>query len=131
MDYEFIRDIMGQCAAKFSMEQEAFGAWLTEDLGDKQADIQRLLDAITQLRQKRRWDFEYQGCEFIVQADRHRVSVSANGLSEATDYEHDDFDEGYQNDSSELQAECGLEDFESILSAWQVFTLQGQDARDV
>ncbi len=124
MDYEFIRDIIGQCAAKFSMEQEAFGAWLTEDLRDKQADINRIIEATTQLRDKQRWDFEYQGCEFILQADRDRVSVSANGLSEATDYEHDDFDEGYQSDSSELQAECGLEDFAAIMIAWQAFTLE-------
>lgn len=123
MDYEFIRDIIGQCAAKFSMEQEAFGAWLTEDLRDKQTDIAAVLLAVDQLRNRQRWDYEYQGCEFILQADRDSVSIAANGLSEGADYEHDEFDDGYQSDSSELQAECGLEDFETMLKSWQVFTL--------
>jgi len=122
MDYEFIRDIMGQCAARFSMEQEAFGAWLTEDLRNKQADITAILSALAQLRHSQRWDYEHQGCEFILQADRDSVSVSANGLNETEGEQHDEFDQGYQHDSCELHAECGLEDFESMLRAWQSFT---------
>ena len=116
MDFTVGRDELGRCFAEFSMGQEAFGRWLAEELGEDRVQLQRILDAVGQLRERRMGEFALDGRMFRLELDRDEARVRAHCLEdEALDVDGEDLD--FYDD--ELKAGCGLDDFVDVLFAWQ------------
>ncbi|NVK41925.1 MAG: YacL family protein [Oceanospirillaceae bacterium] len=116
MDFTVGRDGFGRCFAELSMGQEAFGRWLADELGEDAGQLQRILDAIGQLRDRRIGEFALDGRTFRLELDRDEARVRAHCLeNETLDVDGEDLD--FYDD--ELEAGCGLDDFVDVLFAWQ------------
>lgn len=116
MDYTVGRDELGRYFAEFSMGQEAIGRWLSEELGHDLERLDRLLEAVDQLRRRERRDYRLDGREFSLELDRDEARVRAYSL-ERDDEPLDLEDLDYYDE--ELEGGCGLEDFQDVLAAWR------------
>lgn len=115
MEYEFSQDVLGAPVARFSMDHEAFGFWLEDELVDQAARLAQLLAEVGCLQQGKGWAFELQGREYRLLLDRDEATVSANVL-----FQDDDWDDEEMALSDEGQrAGCGLDDFGAMLADWQ------------
>ncbi|MEN9464826.1 MAG: hypothetical protein RL217_1007 [Pseudomonadota bacterium] len=121
MDYQFYYNERQLPCARLSMEHEAFGLWLSEELSSDAQQCQALLDAITALIKGLRQEFQWQGHEFLLRLTREDAEVTA--LSLLQDYSLDELDseEGLELYDAESRAICGLEDFQELLIEWQAF----------
>ncbi len=84
MDYQFFQDITGAISAKFSMDHEAIGYWLNEEVKNNLS----LLDAIEDNYKKvkgseKQW--ELIGHEYTLLLDDEEVMIRANQLFFETD----------------------------------------------
>ncbi len=116
MEYEFSQDMLGAPVARFSMDHEAFGFWLEDELVGQAARLAQLLEEAARLKSSQGWSFELQGREYRLVLDRDEATVAANALSQ----DEDDWDDEEMTLSDEGQrAGCGLDDFEAMLGDWQ------------
>lgn len=116
MEYTFGRDDIGRYFAEFSMGHEAFGRWLSEELGHDRPKLDALLLTIDALQHKHRHEFELAGAEYTLWLTREEARVRAHILDASFDDE-DLAELNYYDD--ELQAGCGLDDFKAVLEAWR------------
>lgn len=116
MEYTFGRDDIGRYFAEFSMGHEAFGRWLSEELGQERQRLEQLLDAIEQLRNRQIREYRLDGSEFSLELDREEVRVRAHSLDDNAD--STDLEDLHFYDD-ELEAGCGLDDFRDVLVAWR------------
>ena len=116
MEYQFRRDLAGKPEAHFSMNHEAMGIWVTEELGTNQHLLQKILDTIHRLSNKELWEYEYEGQDFHLVMTRSQAEIKA-ALLETDMYseEMEDMDY-YDNESS---SHCGLNDFKTMLLSWK------------
>lgn len=121
MDYQFYYNERQLPCARLSMEHEALGLWLCEELSNDVQQCQALLDAITRLIKGQLHEFQWQGHEFLLRLTRDDAEVTA--LSLLQDYSLDELDaeEGLELYDAESRASCGLEDFQELLIEWQAF----------
>ena len=118
MDHEFVRDIDGRCRARMSMGHEAFGFWLTDELGSDVARCDEILKAIVKLLHGGD-EYKSSGKTFCLYLEEEAATVSALELQFETPIEDNEQGLSYYDD--ELFAACGLEDFELLLRGWRVF----------
>ena len=118
MEYQFRRDIAGQPEALFSMNHEAMGIWLTNELGTNSHRLKTLMTAIDRLLNKELWEYEHEGHDYQLVLTRNQAEVKAALLdSEMYSDEMEDMDY-YDSESS---CHCGLNDFKAMILSWQEF----------
>lgn len=120
MDYRFFYNERQIPTARLSMDHEAFGLWLSDELGSDKEQLQHILQAIGQLENGERREFEWQGRDFLLYLTRDDAEVTA--LTLLQEYSREEL-EGEDLDfyDSESRASCGLEDFKDLLMEWQEF----------
>ncbi|MFQ6372751.1 YacL family protein [Shewanella sp. YIC-542] len=118
MEYEFrCNPITGLPSASFSMEHEAIGRWLSEELADNQTLCDQVKSAIDTLQQGRIQEWRWVGHDLTLEMDREQVRFYANALGFADGAEVANA-EGLSLYDAESAADCGLEDFQAVLSSW-------------
>ncbi|CAM3719749.1 YacL family protein [Parendozoicomonas haliclonae] len=123
MEYEFRRDFAGDLQTNFSMNHEAIGAWLLEEVGRRSSVMSDIFRAIEQIRAGERREYRLNGDEYNLRLDSQEAEVcdaridfeadelmSEEALADAFDF----YDE-------ESRASCGLDDFEEMLREWERF----------
>lgn len=124
MDYHFQRNFSGQPEALFSMDHEAMGIWLTDELGNSRQQLEHLLQVIDSLEKGLRWEYFDDGNEYRLHLTRDRAEVRAalldtemesSAYGECEEMEELDY---YDNESV---SHCGLDDFKALLLGWQDF----------
>jgi uncharacterized protein YacL (UPF0231 family) len=118
MDYELTRDIYGRPQARLSMGHEAFGLWLSEEVGSDQRLISALMEKVEQLQHHSCLEHKQAGHEFILTMTLDGVEVRAALL----DVYADEAADGLSHYDQESESHCGLDDFIQLLEAWQEFT---------
>ena len=130
MDFVFRKNIDGQPTAKFSMEHEAIGRWLTEEISNNKSKIMKILTLIEQFEQGSIAFKEIIGTEF--QLSISHIGVEIKALNLEADYmdnfnnnefsgNDDDRSEDAELYDKESYAECGLLDFKIALLSWQKY----------
>ncbi|NOQ80117.1 MAG: hypothetical protein GQ546_12045 [Gammaproteobacteria bacterium] len=130
MDFKFRKNIDGQPTAKFSMEHEAIGRWLTEEISNNKSKIVQILTLIEQFEQGSIAFKEIIGTEF--QLSISHIGVEIKALNLEADYmdnfnnnefsgNDDDRSEDAELYDKESYAECGLHDFKIALLSWQEY----------
>lgn len=120
MDYQFFYNERQLPCARLSMEHEAFGLWLSDELGNDSTKCQEILTAIHAISQKTQPDYQWQGREFLLRLDREDAEVIL--LSLLQEYSAEELqDEGLELYEAESRAQCGLDDFRDLLIEWQAF----------
>jgi len=117
MEYDFYSDEYGQPCANFSMDHEAFGLWLVNEISRDLSLIEKILADISTLKSRQRWDASYTGTEFSLYLSQDEATVTANSL----DLEPENLAEDLELYDAESFAGCGLEDFSEMLNAWLEF----------
>jgi uncharacterized protein YacL (UPF0231 family) len=123
MEYEFLHDaITGEAKARFSLEHEVVGPWMEVELGNNSEKLTQLLTAIDEVDKGFQSEIVIQGHEYSVAIHQHDVAIQTNAslngdepLAEMLTTEHINVD---QNEC----AECGLDDFRTMLLSWAKFT---------
>lgn len=116
MDYEFRLDVTGQIFAQFSMDHEAIGHWLNEEVNGNLALLDDVEQAIEQVKgSERQW--QKVGHEYTLWLDGEEVIIRANQL----DLEGDEMEDGMFYYDDESLSFCGVEDFVAVLSAYRRF----------
>ncbi|MEQ5112772.1 YacL family protein [Providencia vermicola] len=121
MDYQFFQDITGAISAKFSMDHEAIGYWLNEEVKN---DLS-LLDTIEENYEKIKGSenqWELIGHEYTLLLDDEEVMIKANQLS----FETEGLEEGLSYYDNESVAFCGIDDFLLMLKDYRVFVIENR-----
>lgn len=134
MEYSFKRDDIDQPIAQLNMEAEAFGHWLSIEMGERNIyQVTEVIGAVAQLLEGSRWQYQLQGREFSLELTRDQALVKANALAQNEDRfdfcdelddelegsdELDDEGESLGEASAGLIANSGLEDFGQLMNAW-------------
>lgn len=118
MDYHFSINEYQQPQAWFSMGNEAIAQWFNEEMGNDIKSTQKILDIISQLKNKTLQEKNVQGKEFELKLDQYEVEVIAMHLHFDDPQELPEDTEFYDEES---MSGCGLEDFEQALKDWLAF----------
>ncbi|MCL2913631.1 YacL family protein [Shewanella corallii] len=119
MDYEFRRNSLdGSVLALFSMDHEALGRWLSEELGKDEAKLSAVLQAIAQLQAGELEHYQLVGRDLTLEMDKEQAVVAANVLGIEEDHDLQEFMNLYDAESI---ANCGLEDLQQVLESWREF----------
>ncbi len=118
MDFEFITDVTGQPLAKCETEAEAFGDWLSHDIGANKSAIASLLETVESALSQSQVDFEFSGkiYHLIMSNDEVELFLNNNQIS------HSEF---ANEQSDEAVAGCGLVEFKHLLENWLDFVVTG------
>ncbi len=120
MDYRFYFNERHLPCAELSMDHEAFGLWLTDDLSDHSEQLDELLDAIEKLEEGRITEYQWKGHNFVLYLTRDDADVTAQELlQEHSREELDDEDMDFYD--AESRASCGLDDLRDLLIEWRDF----------
>ncbi|APE04659.1 hypothetical protein CW735_04090 [Alteromonas sp. MB-3u-76] len=114
MDFQFRTDMLGEPSAKCDIECEAFGDWLSNDLGTDRESINTVLDAIENLLCRNIPEYQFIGKEYTLTIEDDEVILTLNH----NETSHKEFAEDYDE---EMQAGCGLADFKHLLQEWKAF----------
>ncbi|GGF57439.1 YacL family protein [Alteromonas lipolytica] len=114
MDFEFVTDVTGQPLAKCDIESEAFGDWLSHDLGTNTKAISDLLLTVDGLLAKRAADAEITGKIYHLVIADDEVDLFLNN----TELSGQEFEEEF---SDGPVAGCGLVEFKHLLQSWLEF----------
>ncbi|ASP40463.1 hypothetical protein CHH28_18060 [Bacterioplanes sanyensis] len=123
MDFHFFYNERQLPCAKLSMDHEAFGFWLSDDLGDNHEVLTQLLEKTDALLTGELQEFEWRGHDFMLRLSRDDADVIAHellqqhSLDELNEEDMDFYD-------AESRASCGLEDFKDLLIEWRDFLEQ-------
>ncbi|MFK0574023.1 YacL family protein [Endozoicomonas sp.] len=124
MDYHFQRNFSGQPEAQFSMDHEAMGIWLTDELGSNRQQLEHLLQVVDSLEKGQRWEYFDDGNEYRLHLTRDRAEVRAalldTEMKPSAYEEHDEMEELDYYDNESI-SHCGLDDFKTLLLSWQNF----------
>ncbi|GAA5216080.1 YacL family protein [Corallincola platygyrae] len=121
MDFQFVRDpITHQPIARLSMEQEALGQWLTEELAEDQVLLVELLRHAESVRQHKMVHWQHIGAESTLIMQEGGVELVPNHDGEIALTESES--ELSVTDWNSLTA-CGIEDFIHLLKAWQEYVI--------
>ncbi len=119
MDYQFFQDITGKVSAKFSMDHEAVGYWLNEEVKGDLGLLENIESNYESLKgSEKQW--ELIGHEYTLVLDDEEVMIRANQLT----FETDGLEEGMSYYDNESIAFCGIDDFLSMISEYRIFVLE-------
>lgn len=118
MEYQFRRDLIGQPEARFSMDYEVMGIWLTEEIGINPRRLHTVFNAIDRLKAGERWEYEQEGQDYHLTLSRQEAVIKAALMDSEMDCDEME-DMGYYDNESHCQ--CGLDDFKAMLISWQEF----------
>lgn len=141
MEYQFNFDALNRPVARCSMDHEAFGDWLTHDLGAHPQQIADILSQLDRLLNKQTNQWQKRWADYRLKLTQEDAIISATstyaeqgGQGDYGDSLFDDHeallggDESMGFDSEELSLDdqqghaiCGLEDFQTLILAWQEF----------
>lgn len=121
MEFEFKTDYLNDTfRAEFSMGHEAVGHWLVAELGSTVADIEQLLGQLKLIKQQENVDTLLEGRDFSLTLTPQDVTVKANSLHLDAELPAGEDLAHYDDESF---AECGIEDFETMLHSWLEFII--------
>lgn len=123
MDYEFLRTEQNEALAIFSSGHEAIGHFLSAELGSDQDKCNAILGIISKLENKTLFNHHYEGRFFQLNLTDEGIEVRGTSLAFNDDEE---LQEGMNFYDQEQQAECGLQDFKSLLKDW-IYYLSGSN----
>lgn len=119
MEYEFRRNSLdGSVQAIFSMDHEVIGRWLSDELSQDIQLVADLLEKIKLIHKSELNQYKMVGADFTLEMTLEQVWVYANVLGYEEEYE---LEEDLSLYDAESNAFCGLDDFEHVLSSWQIF----------
>lgn len=122
MDYRFFYNERQLPCARLSMDHEAFGLWLTDELASNLERLDEISKAIKDILSNARQEYEWIGRDFVLRLNRDDAEVIA--LSLLQEYTEDELnDEDLELYDAESRAMCGLEDFQELLLEWRDFLL--------
>ncbi|WP_430461872.1 YacL family protein [Thalassolituus sp. LLYu03] len=120
MDYRFFYNERQLPCARLSMDHEAFGHWLSDELASDGERLSELLAVIKDIESGTRREFEWKGHDYLLLLNRDDAEVVAlellqeHSLEELQEEDMDFYD-------AESRAVCGLEDFRDLLIEWRDF----------
>tara|TARA_B110000881_G_scaffold204298_1_gene205781 strand:- start:386 stop:769 length:384 start_codon:yes stop_codon:yes gene_type:complete len=114
VDYDFFRDEYEAPCVQCSMEYEAMGVFLTEELA-KVDLIEALLVDVDLIESQKLNNKEFQGKEFLLKLNRDDAIVRSNILDSMSD---DEIPEELNYYDSQSESMCGLDDFKALLEDW-------------
>ncbi|BCE01488.1 YacL family protein [Marinicellulosiphila megalodicopiae] len=117
MDYDFFKDEYEQPCVQCSMEYEAMGVYLTEEVNTAEK-VNVLLEDIQSIQAKKIASKTYDGKEFKLFLDLDDASVKSNLLESMPD---DEIPEELEYYDSQSESICGLDDFLQLLEDWLAF----------
>lgn len=122
MDFEF-SIAKDRPVAVVQEEQRIIGDWLTYEIGNDKYRVKVLLDICDLLKSKGISEYNWQGRNYCLQVEQLDVLITGSVLldNSGDTAEMEDF---LSFDDSEHKAECGLEDFQELLSEWFIFIQQ-------
>jgi len=119
MEFKFKTDTLNDSyRVEFSMEHEAFGRWLLNELGTEPKDINALLTIVNSLKGNNEVEKIIEGRDFSLTLTNDDVLVMANSLHLNSDLPEGEDLSHYDDEST---SGCGLEDFEIMLESWLEF----------
>ncbi|MDC9596677.1 YacL family protein [Xenorhabdus anantnagensis] len=123
MEYEFMQDITGQVTTSFSMDHEAIGHWLNEEVKDDLSILDKITVALQEIKgSERQWQLS--GHEYTLLMSEDEIMVRANQLQFDTEV----IEEGMSYYDNESLAFCGTDDFIDMLADYREFILQKKRA---
>jgi len=114
VDYDFFKDEYDAPCVQCSMEYEAMGIFLTEELASVDL-IEALLADVESIESKKLHDKTHQGKEFLLKLNRDDAIVRSNILDSMSD---DEIPEELNYYDSQSESMCGLDDFKALLEEW-------------
>ncbi|MFS1703339.1 UPF0231 family protein [Aestuariibacter sp. GS-14] len=114
MDFDFVTDVTGQPLAKCDIETEAFGDWLSHDIGTSKPAISALIAKLEQVLNRTLSHYEYTGKIYHLVIEDDEVDVFLNNSELAHSEFEDDAIDG-------PVAGCGLVEFKHLLESWLTF----------
>lgn len=115
MEYDFHKNIYGECEARLSMGHEAFGAWINDALTSA-VRCQQILSILTESTLKSQSIASPCG-HYTLTLQEGEAGIECHSLSNEGGIEDAELD--YYDD--ELKAQCGLEDLVEVIAAWEKF----------
>ncbi|PNH81680.1 YacL family protein [Vibrio diazotrophicus] len=119
MEFEFTKNtLMGEYYVSCNMEHQIVARWLQEEIGKDRTKIEQIFSLLDQVHQSPAKEWKLAGKEISLSVLGSEVTVQENALG----YSHDiEFESEFELYDSESTAECGLEDFESMMRQWGEF----------
>lgn len=119
MEFEFTKNtLLGEYYVTCSMEHQIVARWLQEEIAQDRTKIEHVLGLLEKAHQCPAQEWSYPGREISLMICGDEVTVQDNALN----YGHDiELESEFELYDSESVAQCGLEDFESLLMQWQDF----------
>ncbi|PHM49740.1 YacL family protein [Xenorhabdus miraniensis] len=119
MEYEFMQDITGQVTTSFSMDHEAVGHWLNEEVKGDLSILDKITVALKGIKgSERQWQLA--GHEYTLLMSEDEIMIRANQLQFDTEM----IEEGMSYYDNESLAFCGTDDFIVMLADYREFILQ-------
>ncbi|MCK8044695.1 YacL family protein [Shewanella sp. 1CM18E] len=119
MEYEFLRNtITDTVFARFSMDHEALGFWLSEELADNSQLFEQICQQIERLQSGQGNEWRLVGKAISLELDSEQARIFANDIEDNEDQELDESMSFYDGES---EAFCGLEDFHEVILSWRRF----------
>ncbi|PHM26012.1 YacL family protein [Xenorhabdus ehlersii] len=119
MEYEFMQDITGQVTTSFSMDHEAIGHWLNEEVKGDLRVLDKIIVALQEIKgSERQWQLA--GHEYTLLMSEDEIMIRANQLQFDTEV----IEEGMSYYDNESLAFCGTDDFIDMLADYREFILQ-------
>ena len=115
MEYTFRQSLFSQAEAKVSMEQAAFGLWLSDDMAENLSLTQDLLLKTKAILQEHAAPYIFHSANFHLSIDHNSVELMANTSDEEFIEQEQDL---FLSDEN-LTAHCGIEDFYELMCAWE------------
>lgn len=119
MEFEFTKNtLLGEYRVSCNMEHQIVARWLQEEVGKDRTKIEQVYSLLEKVHQSPAKEWKLPGKEISLSIVGSEVTVEENTMS----YGHDiEIDSEFDLYDSESTAECGLEDFESMLRQWCEF----------
>ncbi len=105
--------------ARLPMEQEALGAWLTDEIRDDMERLNALITTVESLLNGTTSDYRWHGKETLLTLTQQEAEVTSHSLLQDDDIALED--ESLDLHDCDQQAGCGLEDFHELLLFWKDF----------
>ncbi|BET97898.1 YacL family protein [Xenorhabdus taiwanensis] len=119
MEYEFMQDVTGQITTSFSMDHEAIGHWLNEEVKGDFRILDKIIVALQEIKgSERQWLLA--GHEYTLLMSEAEIMIRANQLQFDTEV----IEEGMSYYDNESLAFCGTDDFIDMLADYREFILQ-------
>ncbi|PHM46403.1 hypothetical protein Xmau_00815 [Xenorhabdus mauleonii] len=123
MEYEFTQDIAGHVTTFFSMDHEAIGHWLNEEVKGDLSILDKIIAALSDIKgSEKQWQLE--GHEYTLLMSEDEIMIRANQLQFDTEM----IEEGMSYYDNESLAFCGTDDFIGMLDDYRAFILQKNQA---